>query len=1210
MEKMPKRTKQKLNLSKLAGGAKGSSLKAGSYFAFDGTTLVYVAAKQKGRDSGYITADIDGNDVHELEGTKNRRQVEDEISELPASDNMRAFISKTATSKPEVYVVGDRIKKMNALQEYHFERTAPLSEAGPSGAAEQVDGDDEDAPPLSKKRGVPFTDRSDRVEEPEPKNVRTDGPERGTKRSAEIDETVAQPEPKFRIVDANVVENDTIIVDREVPQRDTGASGDIVEEVQETHVNKEKVDGHIDSDDEAIQEALRGESDAQKQAAGIEITKQQDEQQQDEQQQQQQQGDQQQDEQQQQGDQQQDEQQQVAPEEPAPSEEETKIHERNEQEAKRVAETTMDVDAAEAVEQQNEVLEQETDVQKRAAAEAAAIIAAAELSVENQLSMGTVVGVSPTTSTAKADANMVHAVDASVARGTKPASDVSHPKKSGDDVMFADKDEDGDQFMSSDMNGLEGNPVEKIGKAGGATSANAVAIVEHKRDVEMKADAKAQAAAEKAKEARDKAESLNAITGASSNVDQAMGQASLNLDPVQPSQELIDQILASAASIPGLLTNHGLEEAEHKAKVDALVLRTAQAEKLKMVKGMNVMRMEAPSPEEHLQALTRAELQKRIEEGTEGEFPVFSPSTSFGEIRGIQDALSTQIGTMTLMQQQELLGEIRPWWNEYRTVRTNQAFHDMERMPTNIITSPVGDVQLGAKIPEGMPQEEEQFLFFMYWAMRTKLQNMESQVAWRDLFKYSAAMGYNDLSQARINWLITGNKDGDTSMIDYENLPYDVKEDGNTPGIEPLRFISPTHSGVVHRAILGTPTSNAPAPGRNVSPSAAPPATKRDYRVIDGKLVALVSESRTLEEQARFTLDGIPSKVSNIPDPRYSERGGKQVKNVRIITIKNPKYDPKDPNAREFISRGDLPAGPDDKFINKEVPDIGAGSKDIDAAIERAEADRLTASLPFKMYAPIHPQACDRYLGERNYARLALPNERYFKSYTQQPFGAEDVQQQFNWNRFVMSTYGPMLYAFVTDQRMQRVDPVFDMTTPDAVTLEFMELNELVGELQRYQSKSADRSSRVGDSAVAQEPIEKHLSDFFDSRDDEEQEKIADANVVMIALPDQDPTSSDSTVVPKPARPGEPKTDADSEQKGTRSLSDQQGSALNYGVRRPPSNQVTLGRNDIDQGVRRDNIRDRQLAYAPTGAHNNVNEPRRPAGSIERRTEIFRRLNR
>lgn len=1206
MDKKTKSRKQILNLSRLAGGAKGSALKSGTYFAFRGQNLIYVAAKQKGRDTGYISADVDGDDINDLSGQKSRREIEDEVSELEGGNELRVFISKNAIARPSEFIVENRMRKMNSFREYHFERTEPLvAAAGPSTDTPSVnddDDDDDDAEPGSKKRGAPETMRSDRIQEPEPKTVRTEEPPAESRKRAgppATEEEAVQPDPKMRVVDRGaIVEDDTIIVDREVPQTDSGARADVVEETRATRVNMDSVDGQVDPVEETTEETLRGESTEQQQAAGIveqpteAAGATQDPQEPDV----------------------------PPPEEAPPSMEETKISERNQEEVRRVAETTGDADAAEAVEEQNQVREQETEVQKRAAEEAAAIIAAAEESAEQQLSAGTVVGVSPSTAIAKADANIAAAVDPSVARATQPAADVSHPMDEADDVQFVDKDKNGQQFMSSDRNGLHDDPMETDAPNETAASANAQAKQEARFEADIAMEDKTRETQKEAQEARDarqkqeREESAEALGVGPASKDFQMGQAALTTDPAQPSQELVDQVLAAAANIPGLLTNHGLSEVEHQARLAALVLRTAKAEKLQLAKGINVMRMQAPSPEERLQARTRAELRKRVEEGTEGEFPIFSPTDSFGEIQGIQQVLSEQIDTMTLKQQQQLLGEIKPWWNEFRTVRTNQAFHDMEMMPTNIITSSVGDVQLGAKIPEGMPQQEEQFLFFMYWAMRTKLQNMEHQVAWRDLFRYSAAMGYNDLSQARINWLITGNKDGDTSTIDYENMPYDIQASAETPRIEQLQFVNSKHIDVSHRAVLGTPTSTSPPPGRNTSPSAAAAGTRREYRVVDGKLVALTAETKTLEEQGRATLEGIPSAVSNIPDPRYSERGGKQVKNVRIVTIRNPHYDPKDPNSREFISRGDDPAGPDDKFTNVEVPDVGAGAKDIDAAIERAEADRLTASLPFKLYAPIHPQACDRYLGERNYARLALSKQRYFKSYTQQPFGEDDVEQQFNWNRFVMSTYGPMLYAFVTDQRMQREDPVFDMTTPDAVTLEFMELNELVSELQRYQSKSADRSSRVGDSAVAQDPIEKHLDDFFSSRDQEEQEKISDANVVMIALPDQDATGGGTgpePVVPKPARPGEP--GADPKPKPKQNFLGQAAPALNFGRRvsqPPPSNQVTLGPNDIDHGVRRDLPHERQLSHAPPGAHNYVNEPRKPANSVERRTEIFRRLNR
>jgi hypothetical protein len=186
-----------------------------------------------------------------------------------------------------------------------------------------------------------------------------------------------------------------------------------------------------------------------------------------------------------------------------------------------------------------------------------------------------------------------------------------------------------------------------------------------------------------------------------------------------------------------------------------------------------------------------------------------------------------------------------------------------------------------------------------------------------------------------------------------------------------------------------------------------------------------------------------------------------------------------------------------------------------------------------------------------------------------------------------------------------------------------MELNELIGELQRYQAKSADRSSRVGDSAVAQEPIEKHLDDFFNSRDDETQEKLADSNVVMIALPDQEGGAgggTDGPDIPKPARPGDNTNPDDPNHPYQRrhpkktSLAQSSRSVV-FGAGGsssgpPVRNHITLGPSDIDNGIRRDNPAERQLAYAPSGAHSDVNRQDMPVRSVERRTAIFRRLNR
>jgi len=882
-----------------------------------------------------------------------------------------------------------------------------------------------------------------------------------------------------------------------------------------------------------------------------------------------------------------------------------------------------------------------------------------EAQKKDKLSGGEATGVPVKSATASADAHMSEAVDPSVAGGLETEEQKAERNKKGaadlemeDQVQNGDNETDGDALMAVDESG-ETALMNRGGQHTISSSANESEAVIRDREIRLKRDEvmgnaeKAIAREVAAKKKQDLRDATRAALEDKRQLelirqgygkqdervdDQGMSVAGIR-DATTPSDALIREILDVITELPGLRKTKKSKDAEgnditvsvsdreHEANLQKEALRLAYSSKLTFAKSINVQRMAPPSDQEKAELAALDITRKRANEGLEGEFPIFSPSNSISEVSKIQTKVSKQIGEMTITEAQEKRSEMEPWWQEFTTVRTNQAMHEMERMPSRIIESSVGDVQLASKVQEDTSQDEKNFYNFMYWMMREKMEKMDGGVYWNDFFTFAGAMGYNDMSEARINWLITGNPDGDTSHVDYEGMEYsldfDGEQAGTTPRITDLRLVKPGDVDVVSRTIAFTPVPHTPIPGKNMSPSAQAGGIQRDYKIIDGKIVALVDRSKSLEDVGNKLVSGIPSKVSNIPDPRFSERGGVSVPNVRIVTRRNPDYVPGQKDSKEFIHSGDAKAGPNDKFQNVEVADVGAGSRDIGAAIDKAEGDRLTASLPFKLYAPIHPQACDRYLGERNYARLSLEPVKYFKSFTQQPFAFTDIQQQFNWNNFVMTVYGPMLYAFVTDIGMQLTSPVFDMGTPEGVTFEFMELNELIAELERYQSKSADRSSRVGDSAVAQEPIEKHLSDFFHSRDDEEQDKMADANVAIIALPDQGDPDKPADKPDTPARPGQnaDQTGTGRDQPGAtagaheggglwrpskrvrfgvRDSDDQQTSTQGFG-----SNNVTLGAGDIDQGVRRSTLK---TYKKPVSVHENE--------KLEKRSTIFRRFNR
>lgn len=678
------------------------------------------------------------------------------------------------------------------------------------------------------------------------------------------------------------------------------------------------------------------------------------------------------------------------------------------------------------------------------------------------------------------------------------------------------------------------------------------------------------------------------------------------------------QINAGVARVMARLHSADVDLADEKGSVvkyQALVRQEVTAALHQLARQVDPQRMEAPSVAQQIKGAASLAVNEMAGRGEAGSFPIYSPNDALAKATGMG---SSELTTMTIKEQNQLLDELKPWWNEYRTVRTNQGFVEMEAMPTYLITSPIGTVQAGSKVRTDMDQPTNQFFYFMYWAMRAKMDNMYDHLAWRDLFRYSAAMGYNDLTKGQINWLVTGNVNGTfDESIDFDGIPAEFNEahiaEGEITRTSPLIKFNQAEIDILHRAVSGMPLPNNVPPGKNTSPSPEGRGTRREMRVVDGRLVSVTASFGRFGDVGAETLEGIPNKVSNIPDPRFSERGGQQVKNVRVVTVKNPDYKPEDPDSKEFLHKSDGPSkNTDDRFLQKEIADVGAGSKDVNHAIEKAEADRLTAALPFKLYAPLHPQACDRYLGERNYARLGLEPAKYFKSYVKQPFDVTQVDQQYNWNQFVMLTYGPMLYAFVTDAALQRTSPIFDLNTPMAVTLEFMELNELIEELKRYQMKSADRADRVGDSGAAQSPIEEHLDNFFKSRDQETAEKFADSNAVVIALPEgdpnappddpSDPSDPDDPSGDDPVPPPRPGGDPDDPPALVRSQTGflPMASTSGFKVDKPPVS-VTQAARDIDQGIRRKRKTHGSVAY---GAESHAAPVK-----VDRHTKMFRLLN-
>ena len=1306
--------KQKVNLSKLVAGKKGSHVPASSYFAFKGKSLIYTAIKQKGARGGYTTAIVKANIVKKLKGAKSESDVREELDNL--AGNPRVVQNRHAITNPQVFDVEARLKSTRAFVEIEQDGIDPLEdeeeEDNGEGSSDQpprpaspkpeekspADGGDD-----LKRKGErrPSTDLHDkdakrpnetdeefagRLKRKGERRASTHLHDKDAKRPNEADENPLPKKDKDETIDVLIGRLEELRGGKEIaPISSLGA-------VEENESEDEELIAGLGPLPSYLQEALSGtlpqithtpmppeenpvDPTNPVEAKQNEIT----------------------------------EEQQSDPDKVPEMPEE--VQEKNAQEAKesmdlaekeaaRVAGVSEEL--AEDVVSSQLVDEEEKEMQKKNAAEAAAAIELAQhetneslvdvdsLTTEemkdilngnisaadlqqieseiktpltdaqkaDKISGGEATEAPVQTATASADAHMSEAVDPSVAGGLETEEQKAERNKKGaadvemeDQVQNGDNETDGDALMSFDQSG-ETALMDRGGQHTISSSANESEAVLRDREIRLKQDevmASAEraiareVAAKKKQDLRDATRTalederqLKLIRDGYKKEDSIDDEGMLVhgvRDATTPSEALIREILDVITDLPGLRKTKtirdrygnditvSVSDREHEANLQKEALRLAYSSKLAFAKSINVQRMAPPSDEEKAQRAALDITRKRANEGLEGEFPIFSPSNSISEVSKIQTKVSKQIGEMTITEAREKRSEMEPWWQEFTTVRTNQAMHEMERMPSRIIESSVGDVQLASKVQEDTSQDEKNFYNFMYWMMREKMEKMEGGVYWNDFFVFAGAMGYNDMSEARINWLITGNPDGDTSHVDYEGMEYsldfDGEQAGTTPRITDLRLIKPGDVDVVSRTIAFTPVPHTPIPGKNMSPSAQAGGIQRDYKIVDGKIVALADRTKSIEDVGNNTLSGIPSKISNIADPRFSERGGVQVPNVRIVTRRNPDYKPGEKDSEEFIHSGDAQAGPNDKFENVEVADVGAGSREIGAAIDKAEGDRLTASLPFKLYAPIHPQACDRYLGEKNYARLSLEPVKYFKSYTQQPFAFSDIQQQFNWNNFVMTVYGPMLYAFVTDQAMQLTTPVFDMGTPEGVTLEFMELNELIAELERYQSKSADRSSRVGDSAVAQDPIEKHLSDFFHSRDDEEQDKMADANVAIIALPDQGSGDKPADNPDAPARPGQnpDKSVRGRDQPGASSGAHEGGGLwrpskrVRFGVRDSDeeatstqgfgSNKVSLGAGDIDQGVRRSTLK---TYNKPVRVHENE--------KLEKRSAIFRRFNR
>ena len=482
--------------------------------------------------------------------------------------------------------------------------------------------------------------------------------------------------------------------------------------------------------------------------------------------------------------------------------------------------------------------------------------------------------------------------------------------------------------------------------------------------------------------------------------------------------------------------------------------------------------------------------------------PVFAPDEAVSRLHTLQ---KTQVLTLTAPEAQLAREQMQPFWNEFKRLQMNAGVHEMEAMPTRLLKDAASTLRIASAVRPDVDLKKESFMKFMFYILHTRL-DASNPTTWRHFFLWSASLGYGELTQAQINWLVTGNWNGDihreTDWRHIKEMTDEGLEHMLDEEVDVVMDITMSRRDmmVLSAQMTAVPAADMPFPGRNVSPSAPP----RDHSIHPNG-----TDSR--ERRNRETVSTTPHSVFNIPDPRFSTRGGESVPNTKIVVVKNPKWD-----SESKLKPGDPKHEPE--FITQHVPDVGVGSKDVEAAITAAEADRLLDAEPVRLYAPIHSQACDRYLGSRNYQRLSLEVDKYLKNYSQHGWTVDDFAEMFNWNLYVMQLYGSTLYAFVTDIKMQRVVPVFTVDTPRAVVDEYMELNELVKELTRYQQESTDRASRVSGGGASTRPLDEQLGKFFKEQDQADKDKLFDANAITISFPDQAPPGDD--VIPDDDRPG------------------------------------------------------------------------------------------
>jgi hypothetical protein len=628
--------------------------------------------------------------------------------------------------------------------------------------------------------------------------------------------------------------------------------------------------------------------------------------------------------------------------------------------------------------------------------------------------------------------------------------------------------------------------------------------------------------------------------------------------------ESVTDIL-NIAKEKGILKDSTLNESQQKKNIFQLIVQNKTLDIFTVHKDISFSFADANIDATNMKNRQMSDLVSKYVEGDEENLdlneddrrdigtPIFTPHDTFDELYEMQQSL-----VITNAQAKKVRNEMKPLWDTFKTIQMTDAMYKNSAIADAFFTTDKSTIRDKKKLAAELDKDRSQFMEFLYYVLHfgsTTNESTENERSVRQLLYYPASLGYTDVSKAEWNYLLTGNKNADLGdHIDYSKLhdsEYTEEE------LKRKIIISKGVSISLKKLMILNTTLKAPIqdpieefPSRNVSPSAATDQSRHP-------------DNSTYQERINKVDSSRPSWVLNIPDPATSKRGGKNIDNTREITIPNRDYDPK---AKEGDKDYDKKK---DKFIQATIPDIAVGSKDIANEIEKAESDRLLEGQNFKLYAPIHANAVDRYLGKRNFMRLSLPDEEYLQKYADQQWNVSNIKEMYHWNVFVLQLYGPMLYSHVTDINLIRTQPVFDISLPGAVILEFKELNELMKELKRYQEHSTDRADRIGDGGVGNSrPMEKALDDYFKQRQTEDSEEgkntvPQDAIVIKPIIPPYNPKSASNDYYT---------FENSDEEKDSQNEEEEESEEEDNQIQQPQHKKFRMDKFTLNYGIRKSNV--------------------------------------